>query len=207
MQTGRQESDQEKFWKSDFGTDYAGRNVHLADARKPFFAKVLEKTGPIASVCELGANIGENLTSLHELSPELELSATEINETAFHRLQQLGFVQAFHQAIQVFEPARTYDLVFTCGVLIHLNPADLEETYRKMMRLSNRFILVNEYYNPTPTQIVYRGHENRLFKRDFAGELLDLGGSGLRVIDYGFLWQRLEPAWDNTTWTLLEKVG
>jgi spore coat polysaccharide biosynthesis protein SpsF len=201
----RRETEQETFWRTEFGTAYADRNVELAKAREPFFAKILALTGTLSAACELGANIGENLKCIHRLSPTTELHATEINPAAYLRLSQLGFVQASNHAIQDFQPEATFDLVFTCGVLIHLAPDDLPATYQKMMGSSHRFILVNEYFNPVPTQIPYRGHENKLYKRDFAGELLDASQGGLEVVDYGFLWRRLEPGWDDTTWTLLVK--
>jgi spore coat polysaccharide biosynthesis protein SpsF len=68
-------------------------------------------------------------------------------------------------------------------------------------------ILMGEYYNPSPTAIPYRGHADRLFKRDFAGELLDRFPD-LRLIDYGFAYRR-DPAFpqDDITWFLLEKRG
>ena len=77
--------------------------------------------------------------------------------------------------------------------------------YDKLYRASRRWLLVAEYYNPTPVAIRYRGHENRLFKRDFAGDLLD-AHADLRLIDYGFVYRR-DPAFsqDDLTWFLLEK--
>jgi spore coat polysaccharide biosynthesis protein SpsF len=55
--------------------------------------------------------------------------------------------------------------------------------------------------------IPYRGHEDRLFKRDFAGELLSRFGD-LRLIDYGFVYHR-DPKFpqDDITWFLLEKAA
>ena len=35
-------------------------------------------------------------------------------------------------------------------------------------------VLMAEYYNPVPVSVSYRGNEERLFKRDFAGELADV---------------------------------
>ena len=51
----------------------------------------------------------------------------------------------------------------------------------------------------------YRGHDARLFKRDFAGEMLDRF-SDLRLVDYGFRYHRdpAHPA-DDLTWFLMEK--
>ena len=69
---------------------------------------------------------------------------------------------------------------------------------------SNRYVLVAEYYNPTPVSVDYRGHKNKLFKRDFAGELIDL--YGMRLIDYGFFYHRdNQTPQDDITYFLLEK--
>ena len=98
-----------------------------------------------------------------------------------------------------------YDFVFTCGVLIHLNPDMLPLAYQKIYNASSRYICLAEYYNPTPVSIPYRGHEERLYKRDFAGEFLD-AFTDVRLIDYGFIWRR-DPLYpeDDTTWFLMEK--
>ena len=64
---------------------------------------------------------------------------------------------------------------------------------------------VAEYYNPSPVELPYRGHEGKLFKRDFAGELMDRH-STLTLVDYGFAYHRDNcfPQ-DDLTWFLLEK--
>ena len=50
----------------------------------------------------------------------------------------------------------------------------------------------------------YRGTDDRLYKRDFAGELMER--YQLRLVDYGFTYRRDNyfPQ-DDTTWFLLEK--
>lgn len=96
------------------------------------------------------------------------------------------------------------DLTFTAGVLIHINPEYLDNVYSNLVNGSNRYVLVAEYYNPAPTKINYRGHEDRLFKRDFAGDLID--NYGLKLINYGFVYKRDNWApQDDVTWFLLEK--
>jgi spore coat polysaccharide biosynthesis protein SpsF len=81
----------------------------------------------------------------------------------------------------------------------------LTVVYEKIYQASDRFILVCEYYNPTPTSISYRGHSDRLFKRDFAGEMLDKY-SDLTLVDYGFAYHR-DAAFpqDDITWILMQK--
>ena len=51
----------------------------------------------------------------------------------------------------------------------------------------------------------YRGHADRLFRRDFAGEMLDKFND-LRLLDYGFVYHR-DPSFpqDDFTWFLLDK--
>ena len=52
---------------------------------------------------------------------------------------------------------------------------------------------------------MYRGHENVLFKRDFAGELLDKYKNRVLLLDYGFIYHRDTYPQDDLTWFLMEK--
>jgi spore coat polysaccharide biosynthesis protein SpsF len=54
-------------------------------------------------------------------------------------------------------------------------------------------------------EVPYRGNSGKLFKRDFAGEMLDRY-SDLQLLDYGFGYHR-DPQFpvDDITWFLLEK--
>ncbi len=69
----------------------------------------------------------------------------------------------------------------------------------------SKYICIAEYYNPSPVEISYRGHTGKLFKRDFAGEMLD-AYDDLALLDYGFAYHR-DPnfAQDDITWFLLGK--
>ena len=92
-------------------------------------------------------------------------------------------------------------------MLIHINPEQLQEVYQKLYDATERYILLSEYYNPTPVEVLYRGNIGKLFKRDFAGELLDKFHD-LKLVDYGFIYHRdnIFPC-DDCTWFLLEKRG
>ena len=202
----RPSTPQEKFWQGEFGNAYTERNAITPQQRTAFFDQILTRAPGIHSVCELGANRGHNLQALRELNPTLDVTGVELNDLAYVQLSAQPKIKAVRSAIQDFTSKTAYDLVFTCGVLIHLNPNDLPAVYEKMVRLSSRYILINEYFNPTPVEIPYRGHGDTLFKRDFGGELLDSQPkNALGLVDYGFLWQRDNPVWDNTTWWLFEK--
>lgn len=139
--------------------------------------------------------------------PAARLSAVEINRRAVAELKKLRGVKIHHQSLLEFKPDCRYGLVFVKGVLIHIHPDKLPEVYDLMHGASERYILLAEYYNPTPVGISYRGHADRLFKRDFAGEMLRRFPD-LRLLDYGFVYHG-DPnfADDDITWFLLEKHG
>jgi len=201
-------TDQETFWAGEFGDSYTERNTtdDIFSSNLAFFSRILSKTSDIRSILELGANAGLNLHALKTLLPHASRDAVEINAKAVSDLQVSGVAhRIFHSSILDFEPHEGYELVFTKGVLIHIAPEMLEKVYDVIYRSTKRYALVAEYYNPSPTSISYRGHEERLFKRDFAGELM-ARFPDLRLIDYGFVYRR-DPNFpqDDLTWFLLEK--
>ncbi|HEX8972940.1 pseudaminic acid biosynthesis-associated methylase [Oryzihumus sp.] len=200
---------QEDLWAGDFGRDYMTRNRGdaLVQSNRELFRKVLERTGPLASVVELGANIGNNLRALRGLLPDADLHSVEINPDAAAEVEAWGGATVQVGSLLDVELDGQWDLAFTKGVLIHLPPDHLEDVYRTLVEASRRFVLVCEYYNPTPVEVLYRGHEHALFKRDFAGEILDRFPD-LRLVDYGFTYHR-DPQFplDDSTWFLMEKTG
>jgi len=201
-------TEQEAFWAGDFGTEYIQRNQGdaLLASNLDFFAKALRAGRGIKSCIEFGANIGMNLRALKLLHPSLEMHGIEINANAARELAHVispGNVQS--ASILEFTPYRTWDLVLIKGVLIHINPAALPQVYDKLVSASSRYLLLAEYYNPSPVAISYRGHTDRLFKRDFAGEVMDHHPQ-MQLVDYGFAYRR-DPSFpqDDITWFLMEK--
>ncbi len=200
-------TEQEQFWAGEFGKEYANRNqgADIVASNLAFFTKVIQRCGSIDSVIEFGSNIGLNLVALQRLLPDATLSAIEINPESVEFLKQnVEGVAVFPQSILDFKPENQWDFVLSKGVLIHINPEELPSVYDLMYRSSKRLICVAEYYNPQPVEIPYRGHTGKLFKRDFAGELLDRFPD-LTLVDYGFAYHRGSFPQDDLTWFLLEK--
>lgn len=200
-------TEQEQFWAGEFGKEYANRNqgADIVASNLAFFTKVLQRCGSIESVIEFGSNIGLNLVALQRLLPGTTLTAIEINPESVEILKQnVDGVTVFPQSILDFKPESQWDFVLSKGVLIHINPDELPTVYDLMYRSSKRLICVAEYYNPQPVEIPYRGHTGKLFKRDFAGELLDRFPD-LTLVDYGFAYHRGSFPQDDLTWFLLEK--
>jgi spore coat polysaccharide biosynthesis protein SpsF len=201
-------TEQEKFWAGDFGDEYIGRNKseeYLA-SNLNFFSKAFNQLGQPNSLIEFGANIGMNLRAIKLLFPKIDLFGIEINKNAAEELAKfIGKENVFNGSIFEFEAPHKCDVSLIKGVLIHINPEMLSLVYEKLYTASNKYILICEYYNPSPVNVSYRGHSDRLFKRDFAGEMLEKYVD-LKLVDYGFCYKR-DKAFpqDDITWFLLEK--
>ncbi len=200
-------TEQKAFWAGEFGAEYINRNddKEIIAANLAMFSDVIGRTRGIASIIEFGANVGMNLQALRQLLPKASLAAVEINPLAADKLKALGYIDVRHQSILEYDPKDKHDLAFIKGVLIHINPDELPTAYDRIYASSKRYICVAEYYNPTPVSLPYRGHAERLFKRDFAGEMLDKFPD-LRLIGYGVTYRR-DPnfAHDDINWFLMEK--
>lgn len=207
----RNRTDQENFWAGDFGNDYVDRNSEPASVahRTAWFAHIFQHTRGIRSVLELGANIGHNYLAIRNLLPGCSFTAVEINDKAAKLLEEMPIAKLHKGSIFEFEPAELgqHDLTLASGVLIHIKPELLPEVYRRLYECSTRYILINEYYNPTPVEVRYRGHEERLYKRDFAGEIMQRYPD-VELVDYRFHYRGDAnfPA-DDSTWFLMRKNG
>jgi len=204
-------TEQEVFWASnEWALEYIKRNnMDTVKNNIKFFSDIFSRcTDNIKSVIEFGSNIGLNLHAIDTLFNNLEISAIEISGDAVNELKKLEFIKdIYHESILDIELDKKRDFVFIKGVLIHVNPEFLDTVYEKLYNASNKYIMIAEYYNPTPTAIIYRGHKDRLFKRDFAGEMLDKY-SNLELVDYKFSYHRdYNFPQDDITWFLLRKKG
>jgi spore coat polysaccharide biosynthesis protein SpsF len=205
------ETPQAAFWKGEFGDSYTNRNAPSEEQMQAcvaLWSEILSHTisAPPSSILEVGANVGLNLRALRLLS-SARCYAVEPNKKALEILTRDGVVEPADVregvASKIDLPDGVADLVFTSGVLIHIAPDDLPASAREIYRCSKRWLACIEYFSDKPEEIPYRGHDDRLFKRDFDALWLDLFPD-LRIVRYGFAWKRVTGL-DNLTWWLFEK--
>jgi pseudaminic acid biosynthesis-associated methylase len=199
---------QDEFWAGEFGREYIGRNTgeDAINANVVLFANILRCALGIRSILELGCNIGLNLEALKRIDSTFELTGFDINADAVQIARDKNIADIRQGTIiRKLDVDRTFDLTLSKTVLIHIRPDLLPNVYDNLYHLSNRYVIVCEYYNPVPVAVNYRGHADRLFKRDFAGEMIDR--YGLRLVNYGFAYHRDHylRGQDDVTWFLLEK--
>ena len=200
-------TEQENFWFGEFGNDYIDRNNNdlIVASNLSLFSKILSSTSSINNVIEFGSNIGLNLRALDKLLPGVELTAVEINNKAVENIKKWGKASVIHESILNIKLKDKYDFSFIKGVLIHIDPEKLKVVYENLYNSSNRYIAIVEYYNHTPVEVQYRGHNDRLFKRDFAGDMMEMYPD-LKLIDYGFVYHRDSNfPQDDVTWFIMEK--
>ena len=200
-------TEQEEFWSGEFGNSYSERNASEGDriAKQIMFSQMIRNLPRIQSVVELGCNIGLNLKALKTINSNFEIAGYEINKNAVIKAKEMKVGEIFEESVitKIVSPKK-YDLSFTSGVLIHINPDELGMVYDNLFNLSKKYILISEYYNPTPVKVEYRGHAGKLFKRDFAGEMIDR--FDLKLMDYGFFYHRDNYfSFGDSNWFLLEK--
>jgi len=203
---------QEYFWKHKIATDYIEDNsFFLEDLGKQAWITMLGTIdlNSVHSIADLGSNIGRNVKFLKAIHETPSFYAYDINCKALEALEQ-QFPDVTTKccsllSLHSFELPKV-DLVFTSQVLIHIAPENLEKAMRNIYNLSNKYILISEYFNRTPTYVNYRGESDVLFKRDFGSMFLDLFQA--KCLGYGFLWGREydSAGFDDVTYWVFEKL-
>ena len=186
-------------WRGPFGDAYTARN-HEQSGRGQMFTEIFkvftEKPG---SILEVGANRGLNLVALASLLPGAHLIGLEPNDAARSQIH-CESVDGTAQAIPL--PDNSVDLVFTCGVLIHVPPDELTKACAEIYRVARKYIICIEYFSDKLEAIHYRGRNDMLWKQDFGKLYLDK--FDLSVLGYGFFWKPVTGL-DNTTWWAFAK--
>jgi pseudaminic acid biosynthesis-associated methylase len=175
------ETQQERIWKGDFGREYTERNTvdtasldqlwrrNYGVARSTINESFLSRIPKDAKFLEVGCNAGNQLLMLREMGWS-NLSGTELQpfamEIARSRLPSATF--KLGSALALPWDDCSFDVVFTCGVLIHISPTDLPTVMDEVYRTTKEYIWGTEYYAPEVTQVTYRDHSELLWKMDFA---------------------------------------
>jgi len=170
---------QRNTWKGEFGDLYVERNKTVEQVNSAFdelmgitletlLSTFFNDLSRHFHILEIGCNIGLNLSILKNMGFE-NLYGVEINEKAINiAKQQNPDITFFHSSIEKFETDQKFDLVFTAGVLIHVNPESLLGVIQKINSLSNKFIFGFENFSNNLTKLDYRDHSNILWKQNFS---------------------------------------
>jgi len=172
-------SEQIDFWRGKFGEVYLERNKTFDEVNKRYknqtgitveqiFLNFFEDIDRDLKIIELGCNVGLNLSFLQKMGFR-NLYGLELNqkacEIAARNNPSISFI---HSGIEEYDPKdEKFDLVFTAGVLIHINPNSLNSIIKKIVNLSNKYIFGFEYFSNDVVAIDYRNHKGVMWKQNF----------------------------------------
>jgi len=170
---------QRDFWRGEFGDSYVDRNISVEETNTLYkertgitfedvFKKIFSDIDKNSKILELGCNVGLKLSILQKLG-FTNLTGVEINKKAFEIAKKNHVnIKFYNSSIEEFDPGQEkFDLVYTSGVLIHINPKALPEIIKKIISLSKEYIFDSEYYSDELVEVNYRGHEKTLWKQNF----------------------------------------
>lgn len=179
MKTMNDGLEQQKFWMSDFGNSYVDRSKNLDLVNQIYknrtgttfnqiyesFFNNLDKN---SKIIELACNVGLKLSILKQLGFK-NLYGVEINKKAYEVAKDANpDITFFNSSIEDFDPnGKKFDIVCVSGILVHIHPEHLNSIIHKIISLSKKFIFGLENYSDDPTEVVYRGHSNKLWKQNF----------------------------------------
>jgi pseudaminic acid biosynthesis-associated methylase len=190
-----------KIWQSNFGVEYTNRNVVTPESRVNAFNQMVGNLN-IDKILEVGCNVGHNLVALSKIK-DYKLVGLEPSKYAVLQGRSNNAISILEgNAFDIPFKDGYFDLVFTSGVLIHISLADLPKAMDEMYRVTNRYLLVIEYYAENETIIPYHGHNQMLWKRDFKKHFEDRFPN-LKLVKSGY-WDKAD-GFDRTHWWLFEK--
>lgn len=174
-------TDTVSLWRGPFGDEYHVRNRVTPDQVKEVFARILNGI-TVNSVLEVGSGLGANLAAIDAKVK----TGVEPNERARDEAKatypEIAFLDGEAADLPLFE--QSFDLVLTCGLLIHIPPEDLTQAMQEICRVSRRYVLAIEYAAVEEEEpVTYRGKEGILWRRPF-GKLYEYN-CGMKVIARG----------------------
>ena len=169
-----------------FGESYTDRNLltpedhdllYLNDfgvSRTQLNQEFLNDIPRDARILEVGCNIGNQLmllrqmgfTNLFGIEPQ-----TYALGLAKARAPDVNLLQG--TAFSIPHETRSFDVVFTSRVLIHISTSELPRALDEIYRCSRSYIWGLEYYAPEFTAVTYRDRDGLLWKGDFSRRYLE----------------------------------
>jgi pseudaminic acid biosynthesis-associated methylase len=166
-------SRQVDIWKGRFGDNYTNRcDREPKSVRREVLSRALDIARP-RRILDIGCNTGRLLQVIRSWG-DFDLFGLEPNKKAIRiaqsRLSDVGLVEGTTVNLPYQEGA--FDLVYTFGVLIHIDPVEIASHLREIVRVCRGHVLFYEYYAEDWTEIDYRGQERFLWKTDYRREYL-----------------------------------
>ena len=178
---------QEKIWTGNFGKKYSERNNYSSYqkwnnfyferygySKEKINYQFLQNINKDIKILEIGCNLGQQLFCLYKMGFKnlhgIEIQSYCINQIRKNKKNFFNVIQA--SAYDIPFKKNYFDLVFTNNVLIHFPPKKIRKVLNEAYRVSSKWIWGFEYYSKKYVEILYRNHQNMLWKNDYANLFL-----------------------------------
>lgn len=191
-------------WSGQFGDEYHQRKQPPMYSRHMLFNHTISPlVHPVHSILEVGAGCGDNLVAIHNLNYGIrDLNGLEANTGAAMKMHHTGVCKKVYSgAWEDVDPGRTFGMVFTSGVLIHVHPDNRAMFMQKIIDHSTKYVVAIEYFSPELREIRYHGQDQALWVDDFGKLYMQMG---LKLLDCKFYYKPLTGL-DNVTCWVFEK--
>ena len=186
-----------QLWRSEWGDAYHQRNRFTPEQVRPVFGAILDGI-KVKSVLEVGSGLGHNLAAI----PAKVKTGVEPNQAAREEARlaypDISFMDGDARDLPFFDSS--FDLVLTCGLLIHIPPDGIQQAVEEIARVASRYVLTIEYADVEEREQEYRGLRDVLWRRNY-GKLFECWG-GMKILRWDDADSRLYPG---CTWWLLRK--
>ena len=169
-----------KKWKNSFGKEYTDRNSFSVAQLDNLYKKrygltrtklnidFIGKLNKKIKILEVGSNVGNQLLMLQKMGFKNLFGLEPLEyavELSKKRLIGINIIRG--SAFDIPFKDIYFDLVFSSGVLIHINPKDIRKAMKEIYRCTNKYIWGFEYFSEKYQEVNYRGEKNLLWKADF----------------------------------------
>lgn len=116
-------------------------------------------------ICECGCNVGNNLAGFPNT---YDIHGVDLNTHALEKAKKKYPTFNFkHSNIAITGyPDSFFDLVFTRGVLIHIQKTEINNVLKELFRISNKWILNIEYFGDDGKMIKWKRGDDLVWYRD-----------------------------------------
>ena len=156
-------SKSESHWAGPFGERYARQFIFTPEELDAHWVKEwgIERSRIVGAFCdkichagmdilEVGCNVGNQLAMLQHLywfSGD-RLHGIDINEWAVGEACRRGFSARVASMRSLPFEDKSFDLVFTCGVVSHIEPEHVSGVMREIGRVARKWVFGTEYSSP-----------------------------------------------------------
>lgn len=113
------------------------------------------KDKDVKSFFEIGCNSGRNLYYISKNLSGKEMSGIEISSRAAEDARKhLPDATIYNEDIHLATISKTYDVVYTGGVLMHIEPNLISDVLKKCLSLSNKYVI---HMEPIGNDIITHG--------------------------------------------------